>query len=187
VITFDEHGGCYDHFPPPTGAAPPDPKPKSNDGSFDFSRFGVRVPTILVSSYVRPGTVFRAPPGQTPFDHTSILATLRDWLDLDSDLKNPFLTSPRIENAPTLDCVLTLDDTNKITNWPDITATCTIGDDDQSLQTPLSQLQQSLIAAAIRQNSDNPTDPATVTQSTVQAKSLQTYKDALNFMHPDAP
>ncbi len=185
VITFDEHGGCYDHFPPPTGAAAPDPKPVSNDGSFDFSRFGVRVPTILVSSYLRPGTVFRAPPGQTPFDHTSILATVRDWLNLDADPKNPFLPSPRIQNAPTLDCVLTLDDTNKNTNWPDISAACTIGDDDKSLQTPLSQLQQSLIAAAIRQNSENPTDPTTVTQSTVQAKSLQTYKDALDFMHPD--
>src|SRR5208283_1268807 len=121
------------------------------------------------------------------FDHTSILATLRDWLNLDADPKNPFLPSPRIKNAPTLDCVLTLDDTNKITNWPDITATCTIGDDDKSLQTPLNGLQKSLIAGAIRQNSDNPTDPATVTQSTVQAKSLQTYSDALNFLHPDAP
>ena len=176
VITFDEHGGCYDHVPPPTGAAAPDPWPKSRDGTFDFSRFGVRVPTILVSSYLQPGTVFRAPPGQTPFDHTSILATLRDWLNLDADPKNPFLTSPRIKSAPTLDAVLTLDDTNKNTNWPDITATCTIGDDDKSLQTPLNGLQHSLIAGAIRQNSDNPTDPATVTQSTVQAKSLQTYE-----------
>jgi len=187
VITFDEHGGCYDHMPPPTGAVPPNPKPISNDGSFDFSRFGVRVPTILVSSYLQPGTVFRAPSGQTPFDHTSIQATLRDWLNLDADPKNPFLTSPRIKSAPMLDVVLTLDDTNKNTNWPDITATCTIGDDDKSLQTPLNGLQHSLIAGAIRQNSDNPTDPATVTQSAIQAKGLQTYQDALNFMHPDAP
>jgi len=72
-------------------------------------------------------------------------------------------------------------------NWPDITATCTIGDDDKSLQTLLNGLQHSLIAGAIRQNSDNPTDPATVTQSAIKAKSLQTYGDALNFMHPDAP
>src|SRR5580704_16790919 len=110
IITFDEHGGCYDHFPPPTGAAAPDPKPVSNDGTFDFSRFGVRVSAILVSSYLQPGTVFRAPPGKTPFDHTSILATLRDWLTLDGDVQNPFLPSPRIKDAPTLDSVLTLDD-----------------------------------------------------------------------------
>jgi hypothetical protein len=129
-------------LPPPTGAAASDPKPLSNDGSFDFSRFGVRVPTILVSYYLQSGTVFCAPTGQTPFDHTSILATLRDWLNLDADPKNPFPTSPRIKGAPTLDVVLTLDDTKKNTNWPDIIATCTIGDDDKSLQTPLNGLQQ---------------------------------------------
>jgi phospholipase C len=187
VVTFDEHGGCYDHFPPPTGAAAPNPKPVSNDGTFDFSRFGVRVPTIAISSYLQPGTVFRAPPGQTPFDHTSILATLRDWLTLDGTAKNPFLPSPRIKDAPTLACILTLDDTDKNTNWPDITATCTIGADDKSLQTPLNGVQKSLIAAAIRQNSNHPTDPATVAQSTIQAKALQTYGDALKFLHPDAP
>jgi len=45
--------------------------------------------------------------------------------------------------------VLTLDDTNKNEDWPDITAQCTVGDDDKSLDTPLSQAQQSLIASAI--------------------------------------
>ena len=187
VITFDEHGGCYDHVPPPTGSAPPAPKPVSNDGTFNFSRFGVRVPAILISSYIRPGTVFRAPPGSPPFDHTSLLATLRDWLSLTGDPKNPFLPSPRIQTAPTLAAVLTLDDTNKNTNWPAIAANCTIGGDDQSLQTPLSGLQQSLIAAAVRRNSATPTDPTVVAQSTQQAKSLKTYADAINFMHPDAP
>jgi phospholipase C len=182
VITFDEHGGCYDHVPPPTGAAAPAPWPKSRDGTFDFSRFGVRVPTIVVSSYVQPGTVFRAPPGQTPFDHTSLLATLRDWLNLDADAQNPFLPSPRIKNAPTLDGVLTLDDTNKNMNWPDIVATCTVGEDDQSLDTPLSGLQKSLIAGAIRRNSKNPTDPETIARSTAQANALQTYAHALKYL-----
>lgn len=187
VITFDEHGGCYDHVPPPTGAAPPDPSPQSRDGTFDFSRFGVRVPTIVVSSYVRPGTVFRAPQGHAPYDHTSILATVRDWLTLDADAHNPFLTSPRIKNAPSLDAVLSLDDNNKNANWPSITAVCSIGDDDQSLQTPLNSLQHSLIAAAARQHTPTPTDQATVMQSAVRAKSLRTYEAALNFLHPDAP
>ncbi len=187
VITFDEHGGCYDHVPPPTGAAAPAPGPVSRDGQFDFSRFGVRVPTIVVSSYVRPGTVFRAPPGATPYDHTSVLATLRDWLDLDTDPHNPFLASPRITDAPTLDAVLSLDDTSRNTNWPMITAMCTIGSDDQSLQTPLNSLQHSLIAAAARQNSTISPAPITVAQAAARAKSLNTYAEALNFLHPDAP
>jgi phospholipase C len=187
LITFDEHGGCYDHVPPPTGAAAPLPGNISRDSAFDFSRFGVRVPAIVVSSYVSAGTVFRAPPNHAPFDHTSILATLRDWLGLANDSHNPFLASPRITNAPTLEGVLTLDNTTKTLDWPSITATCTVGADDQSLQTPLSSLQHSLIASAHRQDTATPNDPITVKKSAAEAKSLKTYEDALNYLHPDAP
>ncbi len=83
VITFDEHGGCYDHWPPPTGAAPPvaDP-PYELEKGFRFDRFGVRVPTIFVSPYVAPGTVVRAD-GDTPFDHTSMIRTLCEKWDLE--------------------------------------------------------------------------------------------------------
>ena len=187
VITFDEHGGCYDHVPPPSGAAAPQPWPQSRDGRFDFSRYGVRVPAIVISSYVQPGTVFRASPNEAPYDHTSVLATLRDWLALGSDPQHPFLPSLRIQNAPTLDRVLTLTDQNMNTNWPNITAQCTVGEDDQSLQTPLNDVQKSLIATAIRNNSDNPTDPATVAGAAGQAKSMQTYEHALNYLRPAAP
>ena len=72
VITCDEHGGCYDHVPPPA-ATPPD---VLRPNGFDFSYFGVRVPAVIVSPYVRAGSVIR-PAGPTPFDHTSIIATLR--------------------------------------------------------------------------------------------------------------
>jgi hypothetical protein len=51
----------------------------------------------------------------------------------------------------------------------------------------LNGLQKSLIAGAVRQNSANPTDPATIAQSTAQANALQTYEHAIKFMHPDAP
>jgi phospholipase C len=72
IITYDEHGGCYDHVVPPPAAAPGGPMP---DG-FDFGYFGIRVPAVIVSPYVPPGSVMR-PAGLTPFDHTSIIATLR--------------------------------------------------------------------------------------------------------------
>jgi len=72
VITYDEHGGCYDHVVPPPATPPDDKKP---DG-FDFGYYGVRVPAVIVSPYVPAGRVIR-PPGLTPFDHTSIIATLR--------------------------------------------------------------------------------------------------------------
>ena len=72
VITYDEHGGCYDHVVPPPATPPGGATPNG----FDFGVFGVRVPAVVVSPYVRAGSVLR-PPGPTPFDHTSIIATLR--------------------------------------------------------------------------------------------------------------
>jgi phospholipase C len=72
IITYDEHGGCYDHVAPPP-ATPPGGQ--TSDG-FRFNSFGVRVPAVIVSPWVLKGSVIR-PPGPTPFDHTSIIATLR--------------------------------------------------------------------------------------------------------------
>lgn len=74
IITYDEHGGCYDHVAPPAGAVPPDDS--AGEYGFDFKRFGIRVPTVLVSPLIAAGTVFRVPEGGMPFDHTSILKTL---------------------------------------------------------------------------------------------------------------
>jgi phospholipase C len=69
IVTYDEHGGFYDHVPPldiPTpllghGAAP------------IFTTTGVRVPSFVVSPWVEPGSVY---PGN--LDHTSILQLLGD-------------------------------------------------------------------------------------------------------------
>ena len=74
IVTYDEHGGCYDHVPPPSGAVPPDAS--VGEYGFDFTRFGPRVPTVLISPLIPAGTVFRVPEGSTPFDHTSILKTV---------------------------------------------------------------------------------------------------------------
>ncbi len=75
IITYDEHGGCYDHVAPPENAVPPDNS--AGELHFDFKRFGLRVPTVLVSPMIAAGTVFRTS-SATPFDHTSILATVEN-------------------------------------------------------------------------------------------------------------
>jgi phospholipase C len=78
VVTYDEHGGCFDHVVPPVATSPDGKMP---DG-FDFGYFGVRVPAVIISPYVRAESVIRPPaPGLTPFDHTSIIATLRKLFD----------------------------------------------------------------------------------------------------------
>jgi len=62
VIVYDEHGGFYDHVPPPQA---PDDDPAT------FGRYGVRVPAIVVSPWVEPRSV-----SSTVFDHTSIIKSV---------------------------------------------------------------------------------------------------------------
>jgi phospholipase C len=99
VVTYDEHGGCYDHVAPPGGAVPPDNT--AGEFGFDFTRFGVRVPTVLISPLIAAGTVYRAPAGGTPLDHTSVLKTVQQRWGL------PPLTA-RDAAAPGFGDVLTL-------------------------------------------------------------------------------
>jgi len=99
IVTYDEHGGCYDHVPPPTNAVPPDND--AGEYGFDFKRFGLRVPTVLVSPLIAAGTVFRVPANSMPLDHTSILKTVEQRWGL------PALTA-RDAAAPGLGAVLTL-------------------------------------------------------------------------------
>src|SRR5205085_1104194 len=70
VICYDEHGGLFDHIPPPS-AVPPDGH-QSQNPFFAFDRLGVRVPTVLVSPYIEKGTIIT-----DVFDHSSLSATAR--------------------------------------------------------------------------------------------------------------
>ena len=80
VLTYDEHGGCYDHVSPPWGATPPDNS--AGEFGFGFDRFGLRVPTLLISPLIAPGSVYRVPAGSTPLDHTSVLKTVEQRWNL---------------------------------------------------------------------------------------------------------
>lgn len=71
VITYDEHGGLYDHVVPPATVNPGDKPPGST--LFNFERLGVRVPAVLVSPFIARGTIIH----DTVFDHASIIATAR--------------------------------------------------------------------------------------------------------------
>lgn len=114
VITFDEHGGLYDHVVPPCNATPPDDPPVAGDEGFRFDRFGLRVPTIFVSPYIEEGTVVRAS-GRVPFDHTSIIKTLCERWELEG------LTA-RDRAAPSFASVLTRSANQPRLDTPDVTA-----------------------------------------------------------------
>ncbi|MDX1900830.1 MAG: alkaline phosphatase family protein [Gammaproteobacteria bacterium] len=71
VVTYDEHGGFYDHVSPPA-AVPPD----HHTEEYTFDRLGVRVPALLISPWVKKGVI------KTVFDHTSLLKYLIDKWNL---------------------------------------------------------------------------------------------------------
>ena len=83
LVTYDEHGGLYDHIPPPAGV--PSPGGRTSEAgvvqrallyrkaaAFDFTMLGPRVPAVVISPRVRAGTV-----DAQPRDHASIPATVR--------------------------------------------------------------------------------------------------------------
>jgi phospholipase C len=62
IVFYDEHGGFFDHVAPPEA---PDDDPAT------FGRYGLRVPALIVSPWIEPGSV-----SHTLFDHTSIIKTI---------------------------------------------------------------------------------------------------------------
>ena len=65
IVTYDEHGGFFDHVTPPAVPA--------QAGEAHYKTTGVRVPAFIISPYVKPGTVF-----SDVVDNTSILRLLAD-------------------------------------------------------------------------------------------------------------
>jgi phospholipase C len=105
LVVYDEHGGIYDHVPPPN--CKPDgfvaqPDATGTGRPFQFDRLGVRVPAILVSPWVPRGTVVGA---NRVFEHASIPATATTtFLGTYDD------RSPREKAADTFLDLLTLTD-----------------------------------------------------------------------------
>jgi phospholipase C len=67
IITYDEHGGFFDHVPPPAVET----RPAASANYECFQTLGVRVPAFVVSPFVKGGQAFHS-----TLDHTSILKFL---------------------------------------------------------------------------------------------------------------
>ncbi len=78
VWTYDEHGGYYDHVPPPAAIAPDNIAPILPSGELaynGFAQYGFRVPSVVISPYAKRDYV-----SSVVYDHTSILAMVeRKW------------------------------------------------------------------------------------------------------------
>jgi phospholipase C len=120
-VTYDEHGGLYDHVSPPAACAPDDTPPRLNPELGGFDRLGFRVPLIVVSPYAKRHFV-----SHVVHSHTSLLRfieakfalpaltnrdansdALFDLFDFDSapDLTVPALAQPAVRDAGLTRCM----------------------------------------------------------------------------------
>ena len=107
ILTFDEHGGFGDHVPPPVDIPAGDSltytetSPDGKNMTFDFTRLGLRVPTLLISPWVGKGVIETK--GQNEgqeYTHTSIAAFIEKLWDMDT-------LTPRVEWSSTFEHLIT--------------------------------------------------------------------------------
>jgi phospholipase C len=108
LITFDEHGGTYDHVPPPVVPAP-EAGGEIGQFGFGFQRSGVRIPAIAISPWIPAQTVVT-----DEYRSTSLISTLRQRWQL-----GPPLTK-RDAVAAELSPVFSLDAPRDPDGWPEV-------------------------------------------------------------------
>uniref|UniRef100_A0A0D6R545 Non-specific phospholipase C1 n=1 Tax=Araucaria cunninghamii TaxID=56994 RepID=A0A0D6R545_ARACU len=155
LVTYDEHGGFYDHVPTPVSNVPnPDGIIGPEPYFFEFDRLGVRVPTLLISPWIEKGTAIHEPNGPTPhsqFEHSSVPATVKKLFNL----KSNFLTKRDawagsfenyfyIRETPRTDCPETLPDPIKSLRPGPI-------DEDKKI----TEFQEELVLLASQLNGDS--------------------------------
>lgn len=173
LIIYDEHGGIYDHVPPPETVSPDGivcPSPY-----FDFKRLGVRVPAVIVSPYVQPGTIV-----SDVFDHTSVIATAmklfapKVW---PSDV-----LGARAQQARTFESVLDLNAAPRMDTpeFPARPAAAPLGAQQVAVATvqPLSSLQKQAVDHAAQLEKRLPPDR----QSKIDPKTIQNEHEAGEYL-----
>jgi phospholipase C len=157
IITFDEHGGFYDHVAPASTVATGDDDQYANPAHpFAFDQLGIRVPALVISAYTEKGSVIGSEAGDsnTVFDHSSVLATVEKRFQI-----APLTERDRV--AQTLDVAVNLAaarDSDAPMVLPDPapdTAVAGIArlvqprDAEESGEAPLSENQASLVSLAL--------------------------------------
>lgn len=108
LITFDEHGGFFDHVIPDQkvveGMRPLTPSATTalTKHGFRFDRYGLRVPAVVVSPYILAATIDHA-----FYDHLSMAKTLAAIL---GRADPPLLDTERFANAADFSSLFTLNE-----------------------------------------------------------------------------
>jgi phospholipase C len=168
VVTFDEHGGTYDHVVPPIVPAPVAGAPSGQMG-FTFERSGPRVPAVAISAWVEPATVVHQ-----EFRNTSVIRTLRERWSLGAPL------TQRDAAAADISGILSRETPRPPDQWPDVVA-LPLGLAAETLELldePMASLARDLFAAALAHETSvtgNPSivDPAQVSHRQARAMMQQ--------------
>ena len=162
IVVFDEHGGYYDHVPPPATVSP-DGIAGRRDQSFlvpfDFKRLGLRVPAILVSPWFEPAV------DSTLYSHSSIPGSIIDALALPGG----FLTQ-RDKAAVKLTQRYFVDDGSHV--WRDTTPDVTVPAQPQALDA----MQREVLAGSVN------LDPHPANRKAARTQDIQDPAQAKQFI-----
>jgi phospholipase C len=168
---------------------------------FQFNRFGVRVPTILVSPWIEAETVFRSltdeppspcepcdvPPAgdgtrrRTPYDHTSTIATILGWQRFNIP-REKWGLGQRVAHAPTFEGVLRAAEARQ--DRVEVQVSEPYKKPADAAKTPFSDLQVKALPALLHQIS---VGKLSVEEAEAEAikilKSAATYADLTDAVH----
>ncbi|GAB2274697.1 Non-specific phospholipase C4 [Dionaea muscipula] len=182
VITYDEHGGFYDHVPTPLQGVPsPDGIVGSEPYNFKFDRLGVRVPTFFISPWIDPGTVLHGPSGPeatSEFEHSSIPATVKKLFNLKDFLTQRDAWAGTFEGlltreTPRTDCPVTLPEPVKLREREAIE------------EQPLTDFQKELVqmAACLKGDHKKETYPDKLVENMTVAEAVQYVNQAFQLFN----
>lgn len=162
IILFDEHGGYYDHVPPPATVSPDGIAGRTDQPflvPFDFKRLGLRVPAILVSPWFEPAV------DSTIYSHSTIPGSIIDALQLPGG----FLTE-RDKSAAKLTSKYLVDDGTH--TWRAATPDLTVPVQPQGLD----MMQRELLEGSVH------LDPHPEQRNPLRTKDIQDPAQARQFM-----
>jgi len=162
IVLFDEHGGYYDHVPPPATVSPDGIAGRMDETflvPFDFKRLGLRVPAILISPWFQPAV------DSTVYSHSSIPGSIIDALKLPGG----YLTQ-RDAKANKLTAKYLVDDGTR--TWRTTTPDVTVPVQPQALDPMAREILDGTVHL----------DPHTEQRNTLRTKDIQDPAQAKQFM-----